>query len=321
MPILSRKRAIEGREDASYLALDEHQGREPLLGDTSTEWPRKVGPLKRAGLFETCANAGCGSGWLHLLRSRTVPVFEGGWNCSSACTAVRVAAAVRRELDGRGSAQENHRHRIPLGLVMLEQGWITSGQLRQALGEQKVAGGGRLGHWLVRHQGVSEQLVTRALGLQWSCPVLPLEFHDAEAMTALVPRLFLDAFGALPLRIAAGKLLYLGFENRLDPVMALAVKRMTGLRVECGLVQGTLFRVAHARMLSANFPPVELIEASSEPAMAQALARAIERARPAQSSLVRVHDCLWLRMWHRPQIGPIPERDSVEDLICSIGSH
>ena len=61
---------------------------------------------------------------------------------------------------------------------MLEQGWITAGQLRQALEAQRAAGAGRLGHWLVRQQGVSEQLVTRALGLQWSCPVLPLEFHE-----------------------------------------------------------------------------------------------------------------------------------------------
>jgi len=126
---------------------------------------------------------------------------------------------------GTGRAQESYRHRIPLGLVMLEQGWITSSQLRQALEAQKVAGAGRLGHWLVRRQGVSEQLVVRALSLQWSCPVLPLEFHDAEALTALVPRLFVDAFGALPLRVAAGKLLYLGFEDRLDPVVALAVER------------------------------------------------------------------------------------------------
>jgi hypothetical protein len=66
----------------------------------------------------------------------------------------RVALAVRRELNGRGNAPEIHRHRIPLGLVMLEQGWITSGQLRQALEAQRAAGAGRLGHWLVRQQGV-----------------------------------------------------------------------------------------------------------------------------------------------------------------------
>jgi hypothetical protein len=230
-------------------------------------------------------------------------------------------AAVRRELEGRGSAQESHRHRIPLGLVMLEQGWITSGQLRQALDAQKGAGGGRLGLWLVRQQGVSEQLVTRALGLQWSCPVLPLEFHDAEALTVLMPRLFVDAFGALPLRVAAGKLLYLGFEDRLDPVVALAVERMSGLRVESGLVQGSLFRPAQTRMLKQKFPAVELFEASSQPAAVHVLAKAVERTRPVESKLVRVHDCLWLRMWRRAQSGPLPEPGSVQDLVCSIGAH
>jgi hypothetical protein len=224
-------------------------------------------------------------------------------------------------MDGRGSLQESHRHRIPLGLVMLEQGWITSGQLRQALDAQKGAGAGRLGHWLVRQQGVSEQLVTRALGLQWSCPVLPMELHDVEALTVLVPRLFVDAFGALPLRVAAGKLLYLGFEDRLDPVLALAIERMTGLRVESGLVQGSLFRPAHTRMLSARFPAVELIEASSEPALVHVLTKSIEKARPVESQLVRVHDCLWLRMGLRPQSGPLPEAGSIQDLICSIRTH
>jgi ribosomal protein L16/L10AE len=285
--------------------------------------PPEPVPMRPAlgGLLETCANPGCGSGWLHLLRSRSAPVFEGGWNCSSRCTAQRVQAAVRRELEGRGSAVENHRHRIPLGLVMLEQGWISSRQLRLALEAQRAAGGGRLGSWLVRQQGVSEQLVTRALGLQWSCPVLPLEFHDSEALTVLLPRLFVDAFGALPLRVAAGKLLYMGFEDRLDPVVALGVERMTGLRVESGLVQSSLFRQAHTRMLSARFPSVELVEASSEPAAARVVTRAIERARPVESRLVRVHDCLWLRIWKRSPHGLMPEVDQVQDLVCSIGLH
>jgi hypothetical protein len=278
-------------------------------------------PGRRPGLLETCANPTCRTGWLHLWRSRSAPVFEGGWNCSAACTAARVAAAVSRELDGRGSPQEGHRHRIPLGLVMLEQGWITSGQLRQALEAQKVAGAGRLGNWLVRQQGVNEQLVTRALGLQWSCPVLPMEFHDAEALTALVPRLFVDAFGALPLRLAAGRFLYLGFEDRLDPVLALAVERMTGLRVESGLVQGSLFRPEHTRMLNAKFPAVELIEAASEAALVRALTKSIEQARPVESRLVRVRDCLWLRLWQRRPSGPLPEISAVQDLIASLSGH
>jgi hypothetical protein len=290
-------------------------------------WPDKIWQDRnerdhsgaRIGIFETCANPGCRSGWLHLLRSRSAPVFEGGWTCSAECTTTRVAAAVRREQNGRGVAQENHRHRIPLGLVMLEQGWITSSQLRQALDAQKLSGAGRLGQWLVRQQGVPEQLVTRALGLQWSCPVLPLEFHDTEGLTGLLPRLFVDAFGALPLRVAAGKLLYLGFEDRLDPVLALAVERITGLRVESGLVQGSLFRPAHTRMLNAKFPSVELIEASGEPALVNALSKAIERVRPAESRLVRVHDCLWLRMWLNRRGGVVSGNAATRDVIASIG--
>ncbi|HME58950.1 MAG TPA: hypothetical protein VKF63_11480 [Terracidiphilus sp.] len=275
----------------------------------------------RSALFTTCANPGCGTGWLHLWRSRQAPIFEGSWSCSATCMAAVVAAAVRRELDARGQTTESHQHRIPLGLVMLEQGWITSSQLHDALEAQRAAKAGRLGQWLVRHHGVSEQLVTRALGLQWSCPVLTLEYHDAEALAVLVPRLFVDAFGALPLRIAAGQLLYLGFEDRLDPIVALAVERMSDLRVESGLVQESQFGPVHARMLSAKFPAVELMEAVSEQAVVHALSKTIEQARPVESRLVRVHDCLWLRMWRRPQNGPLPERSSIQDLICSIGAH
>lgn len=271
-----------------------------------------------SGLLATCANPLCGSGWLKLWRSRSVPVFEDGWSCSPACTASLVAAALRREVEARGPMDDTHRHRIPLGLAMLEQGWITGAQLRGALEAQRVAGGGRLGHWLVQRQGVSEQMVTRALGLQWSCPVLGLDFHNAEALSTLMPRLFVDAFGALPLRVAAGKILYLGFEARLDPVLSLAVERMTGLRVESGLVQESHFRPAHARMLKAQFPAVELIETTTEAALARSLAKQIERARPVASRLVRVHDCLWLRLWRRSQPGAVPEPGSVEDMVCSI---
>lgn len=317
MPILTRNQDRESQ--VSHHAI-QHFETSPGWGldEGSSRWPMSVPDTARGGIFANCANPGCGSGWLKLWRGRSAPVFEGGWCCSSACTSVQVAAALRREMEAQGSAQEEHHHRVPLGLAMLEQGWITHAQLRQALNAQRAAGGGRLGQWLVRQQGVSEQLVTRALGLQWNCPVLGLDPHDAEALTALLPRLFVDAFGALPLRVAAGKILYVGFEARLDPVLALAVERMTGLRVECGLVQESLFHVAHTRMLNAKFPHVELIEASSEPALGQALAKRVEKVRPVESRLVRMHDCYWLRMWARPQNGPLPDAAVVQDLICSI---
>jgi hypothetical protein len=275
-------------------------------------------PRGTPSLFEHCANPGCRTGWIKLWRSRSAPIFEGAWTCSAECTAALVSTALGREMDGRGVSSDTHRHRIPLGLLMLQKGWITQQQLRAAVDAQKAAGAGRLGHWLMRQQSVNEQMIARAIALQWACPVLGMEFHDAEGLTSVVPRLFVDAFGALPLRVAAGKILYLGYEDRLDPVLALAVERMTGLRVESGIVMESDFRPAHTRMLSARFPAVELLEAASEPVLVQAIAKRLERVKPVEAKLVRVHDCLWLRMWRRQQHLPVPDLDGVEDVICSV---
>lgn len=310
MPLLNRKPAALVR--APQPSLDEYWQEAP------TQVVKAPAPVHRSAWLETCANPACTSGWLQIWRSRSAPIFEGGWNCSPDCTEQRLRASVSRELDGRGSPAEGHRHRVPLGLLMLEQGWITTAQLRAALDCQRTNKAGRLGQWLIAREGITEQLVTRALGLQWSCPVLPLDFHDPEGLTALLPRLFVDAFGSLPLRVATGKLVYLGFEDRLDPVLALALERMSGLRVESGIVQGSLFRPAHVRMLEARFPSVELLEAASEPALVRALTRAVERARPVESRLVRVHDCLWLRMWRKPQTTSVPDITGVQDLVCTL---
>jgi hypothetical protein len=313
MPLLSRPANRTNRLESAPRGADHLAG----ISDDIPLYLRKTG--FRAGLFGGCANSACASGWLHLWRSRTTPVFEGGWTCSPECTAARMRFAVMRELGGMGGARANHRHRIPLGLVMLEHGWITQIQLRKALDAQKRAGTGRLGYWLVRQGTADESLIARALAVQWSCPVLSLESHDPAEVSAVIPRLFVDALGALPLRVTSGKTLYLGFEESPDPAFALAIEQMTGLRVETGIVQESRFRRAHARMLEAKFPSVELIESVSETAAALAFARSIERARPIVSRLVRVHECLWLRMWRR-QTGPLTERGSLQDVVCMIGA-
>jgi hypothetical protein len=155
------------------------------------------------------------------------------------------------------------------------------------------------------------------LGLQWSCPVLTMELPEPDELTPLVPRFFVDAFGALPLRVTAGKMMYLGFEDRPDSALALAVERVSGLRVESGIVEESRFRPAQSRMLAAQFPSVELIETASSTTVATMLMKAVERARPVEARLARVHDCLWLRMWLCPQRGPLPELGSVRDLIAS----
>jgi hypothetical protein len=274
----------------------------------------------RPALIGQCANLDCRSGWMHLFRKRSTPIFEGGWTCSPECTEACLQRALRRELDGRAPVFEMHRHRIPLGLLMLEQGWITREQLRKALESQRAAGSGRLGEWLMQQRATDEATVTRALALQWSCPVLEFGTHGTTAPSSIVPRLFLDAFGALPMRIAAGKLLYLGFERCLDPVLAFAIGRMSGLRVESGIVCSSLFRPALGRLIGETFPAVQLAEAASERAAAHLLARSIERIQPVSSRMVLVHGFIWLRMWLSRETDAVSRTASVCDVICSIGA-
>jgi len=311
--------AVEGRLDEA--SDDGQPGRSQSGGGDPQPDGMRTGHRDRllGGLVPRCANVRCDSVWLRFWRRRRSPVFEGGWCCSERCTRAMVTEAVSREMRARGSGTERHRHRIPLGLLMVERGWISGKQLQDALKMQRSAGGGRLGHWLVRQGAIDETTVTRAVGSQWGCPVLAVESYTPEGLTSMMPRLFLDAFGALPLRVAAGKILYLGFEERLDPALALAVERMSGLKVESGLVQDSVFRAAHARTLNAPFPRVKLVEAASEPAIAAALSRIIEQALPVDSRLVRVHDCLWLRMWLRRQQGSIPDVEDIRDVIYTAG--
>jgi hypothetical protein len=316
MPLLMRRHGHGGLETVNV-----HAAGGPVAVRAAQNKHDENFPAKSSAIFPRCANPRCASSWLRLWRSRSAPVFERGWCCSPECTRALVEVALSRELslenslEVRGAAA--YRHRIPLGLAMLEKGWIKSEDLRRALEAQRTQGG-RLGECLVRQGVVNESQLTRALAMQWSCPVLGIEWRDPEMMATLMPRLFVDALGALPLRIAAQRILYLGFEDRPDPVLAVALERMTGLRVESGVVDGSLFRAAHAQALGAEYAPVQLLEAVSESALARVLAGTIEKAQPIESRLVRVHDFVWLRMWIRRQTGVLPRRDEVRDLVSAL---
>src|ERR1700748_3372513 len=122
-----------------------------------------------------CSNAACMSSWTMPWRNRRRPVFEGQWGCSGRCVLAMVRAAVRREQGESGvtaSMLSPHRHRVPLGLLMLAQGWITHPQLQRALAAQRESGSGKIGEWLLSECGVEAELVTRGLSMQWGCPVL-----------------------------------------------------------------------------------------------------------------------------------------------------
>jgi hypothetical protein len=254
--------------------------------------------LRQPQTKRICGHEECANGWVMPWRNRRRPIFEGQWGCSGRCVLAMVQAAVRRELGDRDRAiAAPHRHRVPLGLVMLAQGWITHPQLRRALEAQRESGTGRIGDWLIRESGVEPEKVTRGLSMQWGCPVLTTEGFSPEAMALVMPKIFVETFGLLPLRVAGSRILYLGSMDRLDASVAFAMEQMTELKVESGVVEGEQFEAARRRLLACDGVEMRLESLEDKDSMSARITALLEQRQPLAARLVRVHQYYWLRMW------------------------
>jgi len=298
MPFLMKKtesRSVDGRvTDVLATGNDSRWTRDVYTPSLGTESSVAVGPSPQRRL---CGNVECASTWTAPWRNRRRPIFEGQWGCSGRCVLAMVKAAVNRELGEGEETVVPHRHRVPLGLVMLAQGWITHPQLRQALEAQRANGSGRIGDWLVAECGLETEQITRGLSMQWSCPVLSTKGFEPEAIALAVPRIFVKEFGALPLRVAGHRILYLAFEDRLDASTALAVEQMTELKVESGLMDTSQFREARTTLLQCDAVEANLEAATSTASLAARITAILEQKQPVAARLVRLHQYYWLRTW------------------------
>lgn len=275
-------------------------------------------------LLPRCGNSRCRTGWIHLWRSRSHPRFEGKWACSPACMVELLASAMRRETAGGTASEAAYVHRMPLGLMLLEQGRITREQLDTALRQQRdrTGRGGspmRIGQWLIAAGALSEMDLVRALAVQWSSPVLSLSGYRPEPMVTALPRLLAELTGSLPACLAAGRRLHLAFAGDVDRSVSYAVQRMTGLRLTMGVAADAEFGPALQRYLEAGGPRTRFLEAASETALAEAAAKLVEREKPVEAKLVRVHRYYWLRFFSSepPALG-LPRSSTVQDFLCVV---
>lgn len=273
-----------------------------------------------------CGAVGCTSGWLKPWKNRRRPIFEQEWGCSGRCLEALVRASVRREVgEGLASSSETmHRHRVPLGLVLLAQGLITHPELQAALEAQKAFGSGRIGDWLQQSCGLAEAHITRGLGVQWNCPVLALDGFSPTVMARVMPKRFVAEFGLLPLRMAGSGLLYLAFQERMDAATALAVEQMSGIKVESGLLPGSQFEPAKTGLLAADGLPCRITGVTDADALNASIVKVLEQRQPVASRLVRVHHYYWLRLWLESGAmsgaGTLPPTDAdAEDHLYTIG--
>ena len=332
MPLLTRKTGFAevnafspggGAMDRVAWGEDVYRPSKNLGGLDGLGPPASSGPVQQR---RSCGNAECTSAWTMPWRNRRRPIFEAQWGCSGRCVLAMVRTAVRRELgDGVTSSPVPHRHRVPLGLLMLAQGWITHPQLQKALAAQRESGTGRIGEWLMRECGLEAEQIVRGLGMQWGCPVLTMEGFSPQAMALAMPKVFIEKFGLLPLRVAGSRMLYLGFADRLDASAAFAVEQMTELKVESGVVEGAQFEAGRSRVLACEGVDVKLESVEDKDAMAARITAILEQKQPIASRLVRVHQYYWLRMWLESgtlgKAGSLPvTSEDMKDHVFTVGT-
>lgn len=318
MPVLMNRAVNRGGQPGT-LGSGNSMDRYHVHGSDLSELlqPAKIA----SALLPHCGNANCKSGWLKLWRSRQSPILEGKWACSLACMQEIARVSIQREAGDANAHGVVHQHRVPLGLILLSRGIITHEQLRKALEAQKKTGTGRLGEWLIRQEAVDEQQVTSALSAQWNCPVLLGAPYDPIVMACAFPRLLIDSFGGVPLRLAGSSLLYVAFADRIDRCLVLAVERMLGLKVEAGILRQSEFQRVREEVLHAPFPKTRLLEAVNIRGLVHAFAAFLEERKAVRSQIVRLHDYFWLRIWRSQatETGKVlPGAEEVEDMVCSL---
>jgi hypothetical protein len=322
MPFLNRTDSSRVDEALLWEGDEYRPERSRSRGLNDAGLPASLAQVQR----RLCGHIDCSSGWTMPWRSRRRPIFEEQWGCSGRCVLAIIREALRRESgDGiAATATTPHRHRIPLGLLMLEQGWITHPQLQRALEAQRQNGTGRIGEWLVAECGLEAEQITRGLSMQWNCPVLCADGFSPEAMALVMPGFFVEKLGLMPLRIAGGHILYLAFEDHLDASASLAIERMAGLKVESGVLNEIQLRAARSRLLDCDSIETKLEAVSDVDTLAGRITAILEQKQPVASRLVRLHQYYWFRVWLEDgtigKSGRLPvSREDMCDFVFSVG--
>ena len=162
-----------------------------------------------------------------------------------------VADAVRSQIESWEPVPAERALRMPLGLILLSRGWISHRELQEALAAQRRAQNGRIGEWLRRLHGISEETITKALGIQWNCAVLPLGMQGLELTRPLIPAFLRKRYGLALLRQGSDRTLYLAGKHRAEHAAARAMEHMLREPVHAAFLEDQCVETLRTRM-----PPI-----------------------------------------------------------------
>jgi MshEN domain len=279
----------------------------PLHTHTRNEYPsrlsRTAGWLRRFRL--RCAAPDCAHRhrlWPPFLLQVQGIILDGRWYCSADCLQTHLVALVRSLLAGSVRERPRH-HRLPLGLLLVNQGAISQQQLREALRLQALSSAGKLGHILSQMGVLTSAELTAALSNQWGCPVYPL---DSQAPLLgcqdLLPLTLLESARAVPVYLSLdGRSLHVAFCERLDHTTLYAVEQMLGCRtMACVADEASIARVLEELRRSSDIAETSFDTMRNPREIAGTIRNYAGEYRASRITVARASDYLWVRFISGP---------------------
>src|SRR5581483_1366612 len=257
-------------------------------------------------MFRTCARENCG-GRLWISHWSSSICFQNQWYCCAAC----LEHQLRVVLKTSAPASSNIRpaHRIPLGLLMLSKGLLSTDQLTASLQRQQDAGHGRIGEWMRGLGYASERDITAALAMQWSCPRLALDTQPDAKFAGLLPASLLERFGMAPVHFSPSRhVLFIGFEERVDYSLLYAISQILNCQTEpCILSHSAWVRAQNGQRRLAEVA----FENRCEPDEKARIVRSyMTRYGAKELRMVSLKGCFWFRLISRAAVADVLFHDA-----------
>jgi hypothetical protein len=223
--------------------------------------------------------------------------LHGGWYCSVSC----FEAGVFHRLEHAALAAPRsaaRRSRLPLGLILLSQGEITSEQLRDALERQRAAGSGKLGEWLIRMGAVGEPQVAAAVAAQQGCPLFPMQEPQCVPAKMYWPEPLIQRYRAVPVfHNRAQSSLYVGFLERVDHAFLLSLEQMLRCRTQpCILPEAAYRRQLELRSFAVENETIVIPQRQNGIEMTRTIANYAEQIHAGRCAITCCGDYLWVRL-------------------------
>lgn len=157
---------------------------------------------------------------------------------------------------------------------------------------------GKIGEWIQRLGFASELEVTKALALQWGCPVAASFDSAGHYSCGEIPLPILEAFQMLPLNyVLSTNTLYLAFGERVDHAALYAIEKILNCRtLPCVAGRESIATQLEAMRQICRPADVEFGPIADLNEMGRIAASYVNRLNPAQVRVSRIGSFIWLRL-------------------------